>query len=153
MKNFILVTIAGLLFCTGCKVQKENDTNKALLMSYSRTPCFGTCEVFDVKIYDNGSVLIEKKQFMSEKGDFALTLSNKELRQIESSLNEMSFCKLDSLYGVGVSDLPSSIITYQCGKEYKTVVAIMNYPNEIKALIENMADLVKREDLTPLTFD
>jgi hypothetical protein len=153
MKNYLLVTMLLTLLYTACKVQKDKEGNAPILLSYSRTPCFGSCEVFDLTIYNDGKVDINKKHFMAEKGQFTLELKKKEVKELIASLDQMNFCNLDSLYGSGVSDLPSSVITYNCGSRYKTVVAIMNYPDALKTFIEEMALLVKRNDLVPVNFE
>lgn len=153
MKNFFSIAVLSCVILSACKIHKNNDGNAPILLSYSRTPCFGSCEVFDLTIYVDGKVDINKKQFMEEIGQFSYQLKRKGVKRLISDFNEMNFCELDSLYGAGVSDLPSSVITYNCGNRYKTVVAIMNYPEQLKYFIEEMALLAKRDDLTPLVFD
>lgn len=153
MKNYFFAIMLFSLLFTACKVQRDKEGNAPILLSYSRTPCFGTCEVFDLTIYSDGKVDINKKQFMAEIGEFTLELKKTEVKELIASLDQMNFCDLDSLYGGGVSDLPSSVITYNCGSRYKTVVAIMNYPDALKTFIEEMALLVKRNDLVPVNFE
>ncbi len=153
MRTFGILFSIISIFLWSCKSQKVEQSNAPIMLSISKTPCFGSCEIYDLTIYEDGKAEINKKRFIDPIGQFSLTLKKKEILQISELANKINLCKMDSLYGNNIADLPSTIITFNCNGKYKTTIATMGYPQELNLLIDHINQIVKREDWQPLVVD
>lgn len=153
MRSFAIFFSIIFFLATACKTQKPAKSNAPILISYSKTPCFGSCGVFDLTIYQDGNAEINKKRFIEPVGQFKINIGKKEINQIKDIIAEIDACKMDSIYGANISDLPSTIITLKCEKSYKTVIAIMGYPKKLDILNRKMMDIVKLKEWEPVVFD
>lgn len=84
-------------------------------------------------------------QFVDKLGEYELMLENKDILAYEAQLKKMGFCEMKEEYGKYVSDVPASIIVYNCYGEEKTVEAKMNIPQNLLEFINEIDNLRKRE--------
>ena len=89
-----------------------------------RTPCYGRCPIYDIKLYDNGLLLYNAKKFTDTVGCFFRVLSKEEMATLKDKFNKASFFKLAAKYpedGNTPTDLPSCILFFNNGSNKKTV--------------------------------
>lgn len=151
-KILAIVLLCSVAILESC-VSKATSTEKTVLLTMQKTPCFGNCPVYDLTIYTNGYAEYNAKNFLPQTGRFGTELSKNEVRSIVQDLDDMNFCQMKKLYGVGVTDFPSSIITYMCNGEEKKVEAIMKYPESLLLFIMKLDGLTKSPKWQPLDFD
>jgi hypothetical protein len=127
MKQFIAFLLL-VLFATACKTIRPDtrnpENNGTLVASMERTPCFGRCPVYSVKIYDTGLLVYEAKKFADTTGCFYRVLSKQEMAGLRESFNRAGFFKLADKYpeeAKAPTDLPSCIVFYTDGTAQKTV--------------------------------
>lgn len=146
MKNkwlFALLTFIAILVGS-CKTPVETTSLSEKLFVFEKTACFGSCPIYTLTFYTNGIVEMNGKRFVDKLGIHELALTKSEYKSVVESLEDLDFCNLQSVYGEGVADLPSTVITYHCHGESKTVKAVMNYPESILLFTMNIEGLTKR---------
>ncbi len=162
MRNlvFVLFTTLTLAACNGPKetsataetmaaaaqpdtvvmvVEKEVAPKDTLVISYERTPCFGRCPVFKVKVYESGFATYEGINFAEKLGLYSGRFTKEEIDAIYQSAVEIHYFDLESVYNDPlISDLPStkSKINW-AGKSHK-IDARFNIPAEVKAFHKNL---------------
>ena len=135
MKNILYLFIISTLVLASCKSQKnkkkveeevktevvkdepkevteimqEEQKESMLVVSMSRSVCFGECPAFNVKIYGNGLVMYEGIKNVKRMGKFKGKMQLAILTKFIYSADKMGFFKLKDKYdNENVTDLPTS---------------------------------------------
>ena len=86
MNIYIKHTFIILIVCflTNCKSSKEVKTfnSKDIIFSLSKGVCFGTCPVFELKIYNGGYTTLLGEQNTEKLGLYEKVLSPNEYKNI-----------------------------------------------------------------------
>ncbi len=110
-------------------------------ISLERGMCFGTCPVYSVTLFENGSVFYHGEKFVKETGNLTDTLTGSGFADILQACNETGFFQMNDEYvNLDMTDMPSAIITVQNGSGIKRVE---HYHGDIHA----PAKLTTLEDL------
>jgi len=110
-------------------------------VSLERGMCFGTCPVYTVTLFENGSVFFHGERFVKETGNLTDTVNGSGFADILQACNESGFFQMNDEYvNLDMTDMPSAIITVQNGSGIKRVE---HYHGDTKA----PANLTVLEDL------
>jgi hypothetical protein len=95
MKKFIVLLIAFLASCTPSKAVLKND---AALFRYSKSGCLRNCPVYDLYIFENGSVLYNGiKNTSKKKANSTITLE--KIATLKSLLNSIAVEEYQTVKG------------------------------------------------------
>jgi len=111
-----------------------------------RTPCFGQCPVYTIRIYQSGNAYLEGKRFFDYEGWFKTKFSESEMIQIKTWASEAGYWKMDHVYDAPVTDLPSTTTALKTDSQYHWVYNRMNSPDELRAFERNIETLIKDQD-------
>jgi hypothetical protein len=138
--NAILWILVSFLLnsCSGPKTISEKD----LLIELERTPCYGYCPVYTVKIDKSGKGLFEGVENVDNIGRFSFSLHPDELMEIENAFNHADFYQLKNIYYGQVSDLPTTYITYIKDGKRKKIMDYYGAPEELRNLENSIETLV-----------
>ena len=138
--NAILMVLVSFLCCccAGTKTISEED----LLIEMKRTPCFGACPVYTVRIAKNGKGLFEGVENVEKIGKFIFTLSPDEIAELESAFEQAGFYQLKKIYNAEVSDLPTTYLTYNKDGRRKKIMDYYGAPEKLKSLENRIETLV-----------
>ena len=148
----MMSTIVGFIYgCKSKKVDQEtiveevvNETpvrSEIILAQIKRDPCFGTCPVDLITIYEDGVVQYKGIKFVKNLGTHTAQLDEARLLKLKSMMSDLSSHKLNSKYiREHVSDLPSRLLTnqdgttirYQISQSPDILVELDKYVYEIK---------------------
>ncbi|MCH8903930.1 MAG: hypothetical protein IIA45_08460 [Bacteroidetes bacterium] len=170
MKNpNVLAVLAALIFLTGvgCALDKnisgvssvdpvelQMPSDDSLFVSIFRTPCFGTCPFYDMRIYEGGLVLLNRKMHWDSLGRidstqigwFITVLPQIRLTEIRSRAQEIGFFDFKDAYLRGpVTDLPTTttfvnvngLSKQVINENYKVPEAVINFENFIDSKVAN----------------
>ena len=103
MKKFLLAIVLSSLVIVslaGCTVNHtaESSSLDDVVITLERTPCFGTCPVYTLRIHGNGTVVYEGKDFTKVKGKIETTISQDKIEQLISEFEEADYFSLNSNY-------------------------------------------------------
>jgi hypothetical protein len=97
------------------------------VITLERTTCFGTCPAYTLRIFDDGKVLYEGKEFVKRKGKAEGQISKTELAALVRQFEQIDYLRLDDEYGVGDkcpedwTDYPSAITSFNHNGKQKKI--------------------------------
>ena len=106
-----------------------------LIISLQRTACFGSCPIYKIEIFSDGSGIYTGTRFVKNIGFTKFSLSEKQLNLILKQAEAIGFTNLKEDYSEPISDLPTTFIQIKDKK-------IRNYTGAPKMLknLENLID-------------
>ena len=105
------------------------------VLTFQRTPCFGTCPGYLMKVYADGRVEYEGTRAVPMMGQRELQLPPAALANMLHQAQESHFEQFKDSYLSGATDLPSTIIAIrQPNGELKKVVIEGNAPDDVRQL-------------------
>ena len=94
-----------------CGLIEKTDTSEIeLIISLQRTACFGTCPIYKIEIYTDGSGTYTGTRFVENIGVSKFQLSKSDVRKILEFANKIGFSKLKDEYSEPITDLPTTFI-------------------------------------------
>ena len=113
-----------------------------MLIELKRTPCYGFCPVYTLKIDKNGKGLFDGVENVEKIGSFSFSLSQDELVALENAFLQVDFYQLKNIYDGLVSDLPTTYITYNKDGNRKKIMDYYGAPEELRTLENRIETLV-----------
>ena len=139
--------VTGTLQATDTIMPLSDDS---LFLAFEKTPCYGTCPAYLLKIYNKGYVSYEGRSNVKNIGKFYSYVGPGRITEIKELITSIDFFNLKSIYELqGATDLPGSITTVKMGKKIKTVKTQGGFtetPAELKnfeRFLDNMANELK----------
>ncbi len=75
---------------------------------YETTPCFGTCPIFSLNVFNDGTAYYIRHENLDEtSGNFRGRINNIQLNEITALLNYINIPKLENDYSVNATDMQS----------------------------------------------
>ena len=134
-------------------VEKSALPKDSLVISFEKTPCFGRCPVYKVRVYQSGFALYEGINFAEKMGMYSTVLTQAQIENIYQSAIEIGYFKLDAEYNNPlITDLPSTIsrINYN-GKDHK-IMARNNIPERLKIFHDNLSVTLLEKNWKPYSY-
>ncbi|MCB0736962.1 MAG: hypothetical protein KDC92_05580 [Bacteroidetes bacterium] len=145
MKSFsaILVLVLALIGSfTACKTHQAMPVNQKPIIEIITGPCFGTCPVYELKVYENGILWFNGQQFCNKTGEWLKKGSKNQLAEVLSIYEHLNFDELSSHYdNSSVSDMPSINLILRKNEKVKNIVCRWECPAEINNLISQLEKL------------
>lgn len=126
--------------------QKESDPNDSLFASIERTPCFGTCPIYTMEIYDSGYTEYRGRRFVDNVGRFYAKVDQGKLQAIRDKAIEIGYFDMQDEYPSEIADFPSTITTVKIDGKRKRIFNKQNAPrklNEFQSYIDTLFSDVK----------
>ena len=137
--GFLIILVSGIfLKCAGTYLLKDED----LIIEMSKTPCYGQCPVYTIKIDKNGKGLFEGIKNTEKNGSFSFKLSEEELEVLKQSFHRVRFFEMEDSYHLPVSDLPTTYLSYNSDGVHKRIMDYAGAPPELKTLEQEIETLV-----------
>jgi hypothetical protein len=147
MNTYIKQTLLLLITCLliNCKSSKQVKTfnDKDIRFSLSKGACFGTCPIYELKIYHGGHTTFLGKQNTDNLGQYDKMLSSKEYKNIEKAFEKLDFDKYPDYFDSRIPDLPMIKIGYHNGKQLRVVSGKEERPEDlmqVQFLLEKIVD-------------
>ena len=144
MKQLLFIVL--LFSLSSCGTFKKNvnistlSESKDLIISLQRGACYGTCPIYRIEIYSDGSGIYTGTRFVEHIGLSIFNLSETELNLILSTAKEIGFSNMKNEYSEPISDLPTTFIQI---KE-KRIIDYIGAPKTLKNL-ENLIDKLSQK--------
>jgi len=122
----------------------------SLYLSYEKTPCFGRCPTFQLKVYQSGFATYNGTNFVDFIGYYKYKFNQETLDKIKMALHESDYFNMkDSYDNEHVTDLPAKIIGANMDGVSKTVVGRYNLPTEFKELYKKLDNIFENVEWQP----
>ena len=175
--NYILSLVASLFILASCSSTKEvvKDTNTSaeeisapqevenqvvfadlakddsLFASVKKGYCFGTCPVYEMKIYNSGYVKLEGKANLDMVGVFSTKLTHKQMTALIDYAIEINYMGLDDEYdNIHISDLPETKSSIVIEGQRKSVRRRYGFPKSIVVFEKMFASFLETEEWTTI---
>lgn len=146
MKNIFLLSI--LILFTACKTGKQSRPETASF-EMIKTPCFGTCPEYTFTLDITGKATFDGKRNVDKIGLYQKTFTYQEVRKLIDAFEAANFWAFkEKYYDPGVSDMPSTYVTFNHNTKSKKVEDQFNAPKELKALEKMLEELANSEGWT-----
>lgn len=97
----------------------ENLTDVEITLE--RTACFGTCPIYTVSIFGNGTVTYQGERFVKTLGVQTYDIPVSDVEELVALIYLKNYFSLNERYEVGATDLPTVITSVRVGSETKSV--------------------------------
>ncbi len=103
MKKYLLAVLALSLvavFTASCANNQSTTSGNYddVIITLERTPCFGTCPVYTLTIYGDGTVIYEGKDFVTTRGKAEATISQDKIEQLVAEFQKVDYFSLNDNY-------------------------------------------------------
>lgn len=150
MKSNAFFLLFTLFLAASCKTIKPDvkhpEKNGTLILSMERTPCFGRCPVYTIKLYENGLLVYNTTKFTDTTACRYTVLSKERMAAIKTEFDKSGFFSMAAQYPEDKktpADLPSCILFYTNGTQQKTVTdKKWGAPESLTALEKSVDSLV-----------
>jgi hypothetical protein len=156
IKGFILLAAWMLISCTTKRNQMKSKpeieqqiTKPSELIYFSRGICYGKCPEFELRIFDNGLALLHGKSNLSHIGMFEYHLSDTEMKELNSILNETDFQSMDDEYSAQIADVPSVGFKVLKDGVEKQIGGNYQFPEPLLAVFKHLDNYVFSEKWLP----
>lgn len=111
-----------------------------------KTPCYGTCPIYQVEVFSNGRVRLKGKRFLDWIGSYETILSQDTLLWLFEYLKKADLFQYQDRYdNQGVTDVPSTIITYVADGKKKTIFMRFDVPEALRELDSQLHHFFMRQ--------
>jgi len=127
---------------------EEIITGPYLVASLAKTPCYGRCPVFEVRIYSDGVVDFFGEKNVNLIGHYRAKADANFIDQVIQEASKAGYYQLDSFYPAGgqrIPDLPNVITYVRIANDEKSVTnnhlapkSLMAFEQRLEALINTL---------------
>ncbi len=116
------------------KYKFENITpSDSLFTSISKQACFGQCPIYTIDIYNNGTVILNGKNFLDKIGLYKKQITYPEMLLFATTAKSINYMQLDDSYDNKlVSDVPTTVTSIVLNKKRKSIYDRYGAPKELK---------------------
>lgn len=144
LQYYSFVFFSIILF-SGCKSTKETSTftDKDLRVSMSKGVCFGSCPVYELKIYHGGYTTFFGKQNTDRIGMYDKKLDKGDYNKIIKAFKKTDFESYPDQFKSNIPDLPNIKIGFHNGEKFRVVSGKEDRPEDlmqVQFLLEKIVD-------------
>jgi len=125
MKNFpilILIAAAFILISSTCRTLGVEDLDKMKpRIELRKGPCFGSCPVFKMTIYEGGLVAYDGERYTNRIGLHTKWLDAETYKSLIKTFDEADMWSFQNAYKAQIPDMATVSIVYHKGDNSKTV--------------------------------
>lgn len=122
----------------------------SLFASIKKGYCFGTCPVFEMKIYNSGFITYEGTANVELMGKHTGWATKEQMLVFFDKANETGYFLLEDEYdNPGVSDLPATTTSLVMAGKRKTVRRRYGYPQTVVVFEKTFDQLVREINWSP----
>lgn len=170
--RYSIIFFFTLLLATGCNLKKETtkaevpaapdtvvvvmtppEPTDSLAVRFERTPCFGRCPVFKIKVYQSGFATYEGLNFAEKMGLYSYRFSPADLEKIYEMASAINYFDLESEYNdPRITDLPSVISEIKLKDQSHSIMSRRGAPQELKDFHENLGVMLNERPWEPYSL-
>ncbi|MEO0875077.1 MAG: DUF6438 domain-containing protein, partial [Bacteroidota bacterium] len=122
LQLLILVAATFILLAATCRPLSTKDLDSLEpRIEMFKGPCFGSCPVYKLKIYEGGVAAYEGQRFTNRIGLHTKLLDQNTYRDLINAFEESNFWSYQNIYKAQIPDLPTVTLTYHKDGETKSV--------------------------------
>lgn len=119
---------------------------KAIIITYEKSACFGSCPSFKMTIDSEKKKAFYKGNSHVDKiGNYEKNISEAEITKLAAAFDKSGFFEMKDEYTSEIPDLPSRYVSYSLDGKLKKIKDRQSAPAELKEL-EKMLDVIADSD-------
>jgi hypothetical protein len=111
---------------------------QSVVISLERGPCFGSCPVYRVVMYGDGTVRYDGKDHVRHRGSQTAVIASENVKELSEEIERIGFFNLrDSYTEVSVTDAPTVFLSIAVGgkkKQVKHYLGDLRAPKTLEAI-------------------
>ena len=113
----------GLLGCVFAVDKTESEDVPKLLAKIERSPCYGSCPVFSLAIYFDGTTVFHGARHTKVTGERVFALTDDQLSSVKAAFTKKGFLIMNNncCDCYEITDASSTIISYQGNGPFKKI--------------------------------
>jgi hypothetical protein len=116
-----LIAFFGAVAMASCAPVDTAATEGPVIITLTRTVCFGFCPAYTVSISEDGQVRYNGERFVNAVGERTATIPSADVERLLRRFDEIGFDRLRDSYRAQVTDLPTYTITLERNGRRKVV--------------------------------
>lgn len=121
----------------------------SLFASIKRGYCYGTCPVYEMKIYNSGFVTYNGIRNLSLLGNHTTFISREQMTKFFDVVNKTGYLQMEDEYdNPGISDLPEITSSIVVNGKRKQVRRRYGYPKALTVFEKVFDDFIESEEWT-----
>lgn len=142
----LLLSLFVLLLGNSCGIVPKNTNLNELakVIEMSKGPCYGTCPIFTITVYDNGVVAYKGERFTTKNGLSIKILKKAEYESLLKAFKDTDLWKYKDVYRSQIPDLQTVTMTYYEEGDIKSIVGRDGRPEAVlrlEKLLDEIADV------------
>ena len=133
----------GILLSCGW-TKKIEPLEKELIISLQRTACFGTCPIYKIEIFSDGSGIYTGTRFVKNIGITKFYLSETQINLILTQAETIGFTNMKDEYSEPISDLPTTFIQIK-DKKIRDYTGAPKTLKKLESLIDQLYEKAVKE--------
>ena len=133
----------GILLSCGW-TKKIEPLEKELIISLQRTACFGTCPIYKIEIFSDGSGIYTGTRFVKNIGITKFYLSETQINLILTQAEAIGFTNMKDEYSEPISDLPTTFIQIK-DKKIRDYTGAPKTLTKLESLIDQLYEKAVKE--------
>ncbi len=117
---------------------------KELIISLQRTACFGTCPIYKIEIFSDGSGIYTGTRFVDNIGVTKFNLSETQINLILTQAETIGFTRMKEEYSEPISDLPTTFIQIK-DKKIRDYTGAPKTLRQLETLIDQLYEKAVKE--------
>jgi len=110
MRTFVIWIMIGGRLCAQIAVTLE------------RGPCYGTCPVYKLTLYDSGKVIFEGKDHVRTKGTQTAAIGKERVAELVAEFEKLGYFSFKDRYTADrVTDMPAAATSVRAGGRVKRI--------------------------------
>ena len=140
-----LLPLILLLVVSSCGSSKKssnpeaNKEKKELIIALERTACYGTCPIYKIEVFSDGSAMYYGERFVDNLGKYTFNVSQETINYILKKAVEIRFFEMEDKYTADITDLPKTIVFIKKDRKKKKIIDYYGAPKTLKEF-ESLVD-------------
>lgn len=113
--SYLIIALCAV-FLVACASTNKGGTEEvvqepvdSVFAFIKRTPCYGTCPVYEITVYESGYAVYHAERFLDSLGKFEGWLTRQQIDSIKAYAKQVEYFSLDDVYDdMYVTDVPST---------------------------------------------
>ncbi len=148
--GIIILLLISLIYFYPQLTQPPKPTNfENLVITLERTPCYGMCPVYKLKVFGDGTVVYEGERFVNVTGRQTSKISQDKIKELIDEFYRIGYFSLKESYTekcdirgcMQVTDLPTTITSITIDGKTKRVKNYFGAPEKLDELENKIDDM------------
>lgn len=144
LQVLILFAAAFILLAATCRPLTPKDLDKLEpRIEMFKGPCFGSCPVYKLTIYEGGIAAYEGQRFTNRIGLHTKMIDQTIYRDLVKAFDDSNFWGYQNIYKAQIPDLPTVTLTYHKDGQSKSVKGKDGRPERIVELEDRLTTIAE----------